>query len=185
MMKIRIIGLAITALMLAVAFVAPAGAQGTDFGAVSTSLQQLSNQLDNALAQPDDATMQAVAAQALGAAETLGSDLKAIEASATDDATRSRASGLAAHVDAAIGSLTSAQTATGDQLRSQINAAKAEINEAMAEVPQTGGGAQQPQQVPQTGQPGLVTSYFGVLALVGVLFLLAGLALRKLQLAQR
>ncbi|MCL5961645.1 MAG: hypothetical protein M1358_20430 [Chloroflexi bacterium] len=178
-MRLKIIGLVVTALVLAVAFVAPAGAQTADFTATLSSTQQLSNQLDTALAQPTDATMQAAVTQALTMAQALSKSLKAIETSATDDPTRSRASGLRAHIDAAIGSLTSAQTAKGDALRSQINAAKAEVRETLAEFPGGGGG------VPITGGPGLLTSTFSVLALVGLSMLLVGLAMRRLEPARR
>jgi hypothetical protein len=173
-MKVKIIGLAFLVILLAAAFAAPVGAQtASDFSTALATVQQLNNQVAAAQAASGDAAMQAAATTALATAQTASSQLAAVQAAATDDATRSRASGLKAHMDAAIGSLKEAQTATGNQLASDLTAAKAEIEEALTEFP----------QVPATGEANFLTTALSGVALVGLalMFVSVGLVMRRLQ----
>lgn len=147
----------------------------------ATANQQWLTALDKAGQATDLATLQSQAATALALGKQTQSLLQQALSLAPDDAARSRVSGLLAHVNNAV--------AAGDRIASEtslsaaqsdLNAERAEVNEAMNEfqpfapttAPTTSITA--PTTLPTTGGTPLT-----VLAALGLATLLAGAGLRR------
>ncbi len=175
---LKTLKIAAVTLLLQLVMVFPAVAQtGVSglAGAASTN-QELLNQIDSALAATDLATLQARTRTVVATGQALETTLQGLVASAPDDATRSRAQGLLNHITAAVQSGQAVLSATSlDAARSSANAARGEINEALAEFPVA--------QLPSAGEEGSGIGIDGttslILALGGGLTLLAGLGLRR------
>jgi len=167
---IRMVGAILTTQALALG-----AAQAQDFGSLVSQAvaanQQLVDHIDAATRAPDLATLRADISLGVSSAQAAQSLLQEARAVAPDDAARSRAQGVLAHITASLSSATQASQATTlDVARSRVDAARGEAVEALNELP--------PATLPATGGPPT-----GLLASFGLVALALGLGLRRARFA--
>ncbi len=134
--------------------------------------QQMLSEVQAAQGAGDVAGRRSGAAAALTTGQQAAAALESARALATTDPDRSRAEGLLQHVQAANLALTQAQTVSDNEVAARLNAARGEIEEALAEFP-----AVQPSVLPKAGDSG-TSSGLTALAAGGLGLLTLGAIIR-------
>jgi len=199
----KVLSLFVVVLLAIGASTGPAAAQdAAQFSTVQQTIQSALGSVQAAL----DATSASAARVSLTATQTslqqAQAALQSIESQATDDATRSRASGLLAHINAALASVEAGLTGPDAEVFSRADAARGEIQEALAEIPAAPSVSPSPSPIPSpsvspvptptalppTGSPAS-SNWLATMAAAGGLFLLSGRLLapraRKLAVVRR
>ncbi|TAK31929.1 MAG: hypothetical protein EPO21_16250 [Chloroflexota bacterium] len=186
----RLLWLLLAALLITGLSAWPAAAQVP--GQFATVLQATQSALDSvqaALRATNVSAARANLSAAQGSLQTARSALQSIESQATDDATRSRASGLLGHVNAALASVQAGLTGPDVEVASRADAARGEILETLNEIPPVPSASPSPSPspsvspsvspvpiptaLPPTGSPAS-SAWLATMAAAGGLFLLSG-----------
>lgn len=195
-MRLQAFRLGLAALMLCGRLVWPVAAQAQDqtslANTANSAMQRMSNSLSAALAASSETVAKNNVRAAISAGEQAIAALETLRNSATNDVVRSRSEAALAQTTSAVNKAREALDRSGDSFSGGVQAALAEVNEAIQEfapvlqlvapvsAPTT---AVAPQALPKTGQGDLTpTTVIGISA-IGLSMLAAGALLRRKYLA--
>lgn len=198
-MGLRVFRLGAAALLLfggvmSVIPVAQAQDQASVAATANAAMQQMSNRLTAALAASSETAAKADVNAAISAGEEAVAALDTLRSTATDDVIRSRSEAASTQTSSAINKAKDALGRSGDAFRSGLEAARAEVNEAIEEFAPvlnlvgqatstaTSEATTQPvaaQQLPKTGEGDLTPAVLTAIGLLGAALLGVGSFLRR------
>lgn len=178
----RSLGIVVTLFLLAALMAVPAAQaqdQATFANTANSAMRSMAAGLRAALAASSETTAKANVRTAIAAGEQAVTALRSLEAIATDDVVRSRSKAAFDQTSSALRKARAALAVSGDAFRSLIEAAAAEVEEAIVEFAPV--LKLVPTELPRAGALALRSGGYATLVLLGIVFALTGLKLRARQ----